>query len=75
MVSDNCTVYIARKEQTMKFLVDEMPGYDECPFNKEAWTDVGWSELCTLVNKRCNLYEGYSHECYGLKWKEANDEQ
>ena len=52
-----------------------MPGYDECPFNKEAWTDVGWSELCTLVNKRCNLYEGYSHECYGLKWKEANDEQ
>ena len=53
----------------MKFLVDEMPNfYDECPFSKEVWTDEGWRGICTLVNERCNLYEGgYIHECYGLK--------
>ena len=60
----------------MKFLVDEPPNfYDECPFSKEEWTDKGWRGFCTLTNEKCNLYgDRYSHECYGLKWKGADDE-
>lgn len=57
------------KEQTMKFLVDELPNfYDDCPFSKEVWTDEGWRGICTLVDERCNLHNNQCvTECYGLK--------
>lgn len=60
----------------MKFLVDELPIFDdECPFGKRIWVDKMWTAHCTLVSKRCTLYESRdSHECYGLKEKGANNE-
>lgn len=51
----------------MKFLVDELPSFnDDCPFSKEEWNVEGWVCICTLFNERCNLYEDAT-ECYGLK--------
>ena len=47
----NCYVEVIEnigKEQTMKFLVNELPDfYDDCPFSKEEWKGEGWVAICT----------------------------
>ena len=41
----------------MKFMVDEMPDSDECPFSNYKWDHERWVYFCSLTNAECNLHE------------------
>ncbi len=58
----------------MKFMVDEMPDSDECPFSNYKWDHERWVYFCSLTNAECNLYEKEG-ECYGLKEMKGPDHE